>query len=306
MTLLLAVLARSGGNSPLGILFIFAVGTLLFFLGFRSYRRYRILADTPIMPIRSIAMGLTHARGKATGDDRLTSPLTGAPCFYYWVRVEKYVHRGKRSGWAPVSNEMDRRPFYLDDGTAKVLVNAPYAEFSVPQTFSYEIGPKLDSKRFVEPSLGVAGPSEEDLRTYLAGVCDRDRAALAAANVPGASAATKTPSVGYNLAVPGISPGSEGLSVDFGAHHYRFTEECLLADRDCTVMGTCVENPSPQDDHDRNLITRGENEKTFFINSLSEQKIEKGLRKRALILILIGSAIIILAGFFALSYAGLF
>jgi hypothetical protein len=70
-------------------------------------------------------------------------------------------------------------------------------------------------------------------------------------------------------------------------------------------MGTCVENPSPQDDHDRNLITRGENEKTFLISSMSEQKTEKGLRKQALILILIGSFIIILSGLFALSYAGL-
>jgi hypothetical protein len=304
MTLLLAVLARSGGNSPLGILFIFAVGALLFFLGFQSYRRYRILADTPIMPIRSIAMGLTHARGKATGDDRLTGPLTGAPCFYYWVKVEKFK-QGKHGGWAPVSNEMDRRPFYLDDGTAKVLVNAPYAEFNVPPTFSYEIGPKLGSKRFVEPSLGVAGPSEQDLRTYLAGASDRARAALAATNAPGLSAAAKTPRVGYNLAVPGISAGSEGLSLDFAAHHYRFTEECLLADRDCTVMGTCVENPRPKDDHNRNLITRGENEKTFLITSLSEQKSEKGLRKQALVLILIGSFIIIMAAVFALGNAGL-
>ncbi len=302
MTLLLAVLARSGGNSPLGILFIFAVGALLFFLGFQSYRRYRILADTPVMPIRGIAMGFTHARGKATGDDPLTGPLTGAPCFYYWVKVEKYQHRGKRSGWVPVSNEMDRRPFYLDDGTAKVLINSPYAEFNALQTFCYEVEPKLGSKRFVEPSLGVAGPSEQDLRTYLTGASDR--AARAAANVPGASAAAKTPSVGYMLAVPGISSDG-GLSLDFGAHQYRFTEECLLADRDCTVMGTCVENPSPQDDHDRNLITRGENEKTFLISSMSEQKTEKGLRKQALILILIGSFIIILSGLFALSYAGL-
>jgi hypothetical protein len=300
---MLAMLARSGGNSTLGIILFFAVGALLFFLGFWSYRRYRLLADTPIIPVRSIAMGLTHAHGKATGDDRLTGPLTGAPCFYYWVRVEKFT-QGKHGGWTPVSNEMDRRPFYLDDGTAKVLVNAPYAEFNVLQTFCYETGPKLGSKRFVEPSLGVAGPSEQDLQTYLAGAFDRASAALAATNVPGASAAAKTPSVGHTLAVPGISSGG-GLSLDFGAHHYRFTEDCLLADRDCTVMGTCVENPNPKDDLDRNLITRGENERTFLISSKSEQKVEKGLRKQALILILVGSLFIIMAAVFALRNAGL-
>jgi hypothetical protein len=70
-------------------------------------------------------------------------------------------------------------------------------------------------------------------------------------------------------------------------------------------LGTCVENPSPKDDHDRNLITRGENEKTFLISSMSEPKAEKGLRKQALILILIGSLFIIMAAVFALSSAGL-
>ena len=303
MTLMLAVLVRSGGNSPLGILLFFALGGFLFFLGFRSYRRYRILADTPIMPIRSIAMGLTHARGKATGRDRLTGPLTGVPCFYYWVKVEKYT-QGKHGGWAPVSNEMDRRPFYLDDGAAKVLVNALYAEFNVLQTFCYEIGPKLGSKRFVEPSLGVAGPSEQDLRTYLTDRAARAGAQRETANVDGPGTAARTASVGYQLAVPGISRAG-GLSLDFGAHRYRFPEECLLSDRDCTVMGTCVENPRPQDDQDRNLITRGENEKTFLISSMTEQKTEKDLRKQALILILVGSLFIIVAAIFALGNAGL-
>jgi hypothetical protein len=302
MTLVIAVFAKSGGNSTLGIILLFALGAFLFFQGLQSYRRYRVLADTPIMPLRSMAMGLTHARGKATGANRLSSPLTGAPCFYYWVRVEKFK-QGKHAGWVPVSNEMDRRAFYLDDGTAKVLVNALYAEFNVLPTFSYEVGAKQGSKRFVEPSLGVAGPSEQDLRTYLAGASDRARAAQGTATVPGTSGAAAL-NVGHMLATPGIASGGE-LSLDFAAHHYRFTEECLLADRDCIVLGTCVENPSPQDDHDRNLITRGENDKTFLINSMTEQKTEKDLRKKALILILVGSFFIVMSAVFALGNAGL-
>jgi hypothetical protein len=202
---------------------------------------------------------------------------------------------------------MDRRPFYLDDGTGKVLVNAPYAEFDAPRTFCQEIGPNPGIWRFMEPSLGVAGPWDQELRAYLAGAAERAGAALAATNVRGSSAAVKTLGVGYKLAVPGISAGGgSGLSIDkIGEHQIRFTEECLLADRDCTVMGTCVENPSPKDDQDRNLITRGESEKTFLISSKSEQKVEKSLRKQALILILIGSLFIIMAAVFALGNAGL-
>jgi hypothetical protein len=281
------------------------VGTLLFYQGFRLYREYRILTDTPIMPIRSIAMGLTHARGKATGDDHLTSPLTGAPCFYYSVKVEKWVHRGKHSGWDTVSSEMDHRPFYLDDGTAKVAVNPQMAEFDLPPTFRSELGAKSGRNRFVEPSLGVAGPSDQDLHAYLTARSARARPAQEAANIPGGSAAAKGISFGHKLAVVGLSLGGGGLSIDFGAHRYRFTEECLLAERDCIVMGTCLENPSPKNDHDRNLITRGENEKTFLINLMTEQKTEKDLRKKALIAILAGSFFIIMAAVIALSKAGL-
>ncbi|MGD1104205.1 MAG: hypothetical protein ABSA59_19320 [Terriglobia bacterium] len=305
MTLMLAVLVRSEGSPTLGIILCFAAGAFLFYQGFRSYREYRILADTPIMPIRSIAMGLTHARGKATGDDRLTSSLTGASCFYYSVKVEKWVHRGKHSGWDTVSSEMEHRPFYLDDGMAKVAVNPQRAEFDLPPTFCSELGPTSGSNRFVEPSLGVAGPSDQDLRAYLTDRSAHARPAQEAANVPGGSAAAKGMSLGHKLEVVGLSIGGGGLSIDFGAHRYRLTEECLLTERDCIVLGTCVENPSPKDDGDRNLITRGENEKTLLISSKTEQITEKDLRKKALILILTGSFFMIVAALIALHTAKL-
>jgi hypothetical protein len=305
MMLLLAAVARSEGNPTLGIILCFAAGAFLFFWGFRSYREYRILADTPIMPIRSIAMGLTHARGKVTGDDRLTSPLTGASCFYYSVKVEKWVHRGKHSGWDTVSSEMDHRPFYLDDGTAKVAVNPQMAEFDLPPTFRGEIGATSGRNRFVEPALGVAGPSDQDLRAYLTDRSARARPAQEAANVPGGSAAAKGMSLGHKLEVVGLSIGGGGLSIGFGGHRYRFTEECLLTDRDCIVLGTCVENPSPKDDRDRNLITKGENEKTLLISSKTEQITEKDLRKKALVLILAGSFFLIGAALIALRTAKL-
>jgi hypothetical protein len=125
----------------------------------------------------------------------------------------------------------------------------------------------------------------------------------APANLPPASAGNSLGS-GYKLSFPGISIGGS-LSADFGAHRYRFSEQCLLADRDCIVMGTCVQNSRPLDEHDRNLITRGENETTFLISSKTEEKTEKDLRKRALILILVGSLFIIVAAAIALNNSGM-
>jgi hypothetical protein len=290
MTLLLAVLTSSKGSPTLAVILCLAVGAFIFFQGFRTFREYRILADTPIMPIRSIAMGLTHTRGKATGDDRLAGPLTAVPCFYYSVKVEKWVHRGKDSGWDTISNHMNHLPFYLDDGTARVAVNPQMAEFDLPPTFRRELGTTSGGNRFVEPTLGVAGPSDEDLRWYLM-------------SRSGAGAGTENQ--GKMLAFSGISIDGGGLSVDFSAQRYRFTEECLLADRDCIVLGTCVANPRPQDDGDRKLITKGENEKTLLISSKPEQTAEKDLRKKALILILAGSFFIITGAVIALSSAGL-
>ena len=46
----------------------FGFGLYSFFKGFRVYREYRVIEDTPEMPIRSIPMGLVQVRGKTTGE----------------------------------------------------------------------------------------------------------------------------------------------------------------------------------------------------------------------------------------------
>jgi len=304
MILLLTAQVSTRGNPTLIIIIPLLLGVFLFYQGFRSFREYRILADTPIMPIRSIAMGLTHTRGNPTGDNPLTAPLTGASCFYYWVKVEVYAQRGKHNGWNPLLNEMDRRPFYLADGASRVLVDPLMAEFDVLPTFTHETGPKADSNHYVEPSLGVTGPPEQDLSNYLMDRYSRVHAEKGSTNASTVGAVATSPGAGYKLAFPGISIGG-GTAIDFSSHRYRFSEECLLADRDCIVLGKCLENPHPQGDDDRNLITRGGNETSFLISSMSEQKTERDLKKKAVILILVGSLIIILAAAIAISNANL-
>jgi hypothetical protein len=91
----------------------------------------------------------------------------------------------------------------------------------------------------------------------------------------------------------GVSLGAGGLSMDFGDHTYRLTEHCLVAGRACNVMGTCTENPAPADENDRNLLKRGENEKTFLITTKTEKQIEKSLRLKAIFLVVLGAALIV-------------
>ena len=91
--LALTFAASSGHISPLVPVIVVVMGVILFLVGFLKYREYRVLADTPQIPIRSVSMGLSHVAGTSTGGQPLTSPLTQVPCYYYEVKVEKKVKK---------------------------------------------------------------------------------------------------------------------------------------------------------------------------------------------------------------------
>jgi len=75
------------------------LGITLFIFGFVKYREYRVLADTPQIPIRSVSMGLSHVAGTSVGGQPLVSPLTQVPCYYFEVKVEKKVKRDNKETW---------------------------------------------------------------------------------------------------------------------------------------------------------------------------------------------------------------
>lgn len=305
MTILIAALASTNQPPNLVLFIAFLIGVLLFILGFKTYREYRVLAETPETPVRSIPMGLVRVSGTATGDDRLTSPLTSVPCFYYRVQTEKRVKKENENGkWEKVGTETDERPFYLNDGTGRVLVMPHGAQHEVLRTFHGEIGMDSSHSRHVDPSLGIPAPTEQDLQAYVQGRLTRVRAAVEATNAPGAKAAGKVLGVAQKMESLGLSMSGEGLTIGTGQEQrYRLTEHCLLADRECNIIGTCAENPSPKDDLDRNLLKKGQNEKTFLITSMGEKQIEKSLRLRAIIMVLSGAAIMIGVVAFALHKA---
>ena len=143
--------------------------------------------------------------------------------------------------------------------------------------------------RKVDPSLGVAAPTDEHLRGYLYGQFDSARTALQGSNVPGAKMMDKGLAIAQKMQQFGVSVGADGISMDFGNRTYRFTEFCLPVGRLTNVLGTCVENPNPTGEYDRNLIKKGENEKTYLISTKSEQQLERSLRLQFIALILIGS-----------------
>ncbi len=139
------------------------IGVKLIISGIKTWAESKTSERAPIVPLNRIIAGLAHVRGKATGDDRLTSPLTKVPCYYYEVQVTKHFSFGSKggSGWTVVGKETEQRQFYLDDGTARVLVNPQSAEYEVAETFRVRTG--RASSRYVHPALGLTGPSDQDL-----------------------------------------------------------------------------------------------------------------------------------------------
>jgi len=299
MSILMLTFAFANGQiSPIipGIMAL--VGVILFVVGFFKYREYRVLADTPRIPIRGVSMGLSHVAGTTTGGQPLISPLTQVPCYYYEVKVEKQVKKDNQESWEETHHERAEVPFYLQDDTGKILVNPEKAEYNLPTAFWGELRPVTmlsigRAPRKVDASLGVPAPTDDRLRGYMNGTYSQMRAAVQGSNVPGAKVLDKGLAVAQKMEMLGVSVGAGGISMDFGNSTYRFTEFCLPAGRTTNVLGTCTENPSAADETDRNLIKKGENEKTYLISTKSEEKLESSLRWQAILLVLIGVAAIV-------------
>lgn len=346
----------------------FGAGIYIFFKGFKQFRNYRLIADTPEIPIRSIPMGFVEVHGKAQGEKTLESPVTKVPCFTYKVIVEKWERDSRgNSGWRHHRTDVDGVPFYLADEGGKVLVDPREAELDLPQSARREAGssatvtsaPGATNQELLEyvsradvhwmgglaerglKAVGpLSDPSKEDKRQALLGAFQhtpgspdfmRNMMVMMAPGIkqkiesmgpqsdpkkeqarqmalqafqqhqPGspefiaalqnAAAMSGDPEMSRHLKV--LTGGGNPVSVSFGSAsgRYRLTEFCLVPGASYDISGTCVENPQPQDEHDRNMIVKGRNEKEFLISSKTEKQVESGLRWRAIKMILGGAAL---------------
>lgn len=253
----------------------FGAGLFWFIKGFRVFREYRVLADTPEIPIRSVAMGLVEIHGKAKGLQTVLSPVTKTPCFFYKVDIERWVSDKNGGHWSHAATQAEGTRFYLEDASGKVLVDAHGAEYDLIQTAKRETGRRFGgslSRLFggsQDPTLATgSGISDADLLNYVEAVISTGRGSFSLS--------------GGNL-LSGLGMGS--------AHRYRLSEYCILPEQSYDVAGTCIENPDAQDEHDRNMIVKGQNEPTFVISWRSEKELKSRLRNRAALHILGGAAL---------------
>lgn len=158
---ILPIVFSGKSNDPSAALVLgIGAGAFLFFKGFRKFREYEVVADTPRMPIRSIAMGLVHVRGKAHTGQPVTSPVTRTPCCFYQVKIEEW-ESGKDGGWKQRGTDSDGAKFYLQDDTGDVLIDSYGAQFDLPCS-----PPRIVDSNQPHPAGGT-GPSDQELLQYV-------------------------------------------------------------------------------------------------------------------------------------------
>jgi len=97
-------------------------GIYLFLRGFRMLQHKRLILNTPLSKIRSASMGLVEVSGMAKGPQTIRAGITGEPCYYYRARARQESDSGNKGGWKQVADETVGVPFFVDDGTGKMLV----------------------------------------------------------------------------------------------------------------------------------------------------------------------------------------
>jgi hypothetical protein len=126
------ILATTGPTNLLALPAMgMAFGLYWFYKGFRLLQRKRLIQNTPSSKIRSACMGLVEISGLAAGPHVLTSPFKQSESYYYRSIAWQLKQQGKNTQWVKVAEEILHVPFYLDDNTAKVLIDPRGAEMDL-------------------------------------------------------------------------------------------------------------------------------------------------------------------------------
>ena len=103
------------------------IGSLYFkSLYLKNEKRIFNIEMLPLLEPNEATEGIPFScEGTITAEtkDLLQSPYSDLPCVYYHCITEKYVKRGKNSGWEIVENLLSFIPFYIADDHGKIKVD---------------------------------------------------------------------------------------------------------------------------------------------------------------------------------------
>lgn len=103
------------------------MAVLAFAAWLMSYRRARLIADTPTSKIASAAQGYVElvGRGMNFPNSPLLSKITALPCLWYRFVIEQKTGDNK---WERVDSGTSSDSFLIDDGTGRCLIDPENAE----------------------------------------------------------------------------------------------------------------------------------------------------------------------------------
>lgn len=247
------------GFTALLLLPVCLIGLAIFFHGFRRFRDYKINADTPEMPIGSIAQGLVKIRGRAQCDELVPAPFSRTLCCFYrteiiFEKVDEHNHESHgTSGF-----QADGPRFFLVDPSGKVVVDAHKA--GKPSTGPDQpLGRALsllapfkvwyDGFEMVEweEDYGLHKTFDADVGTDEPGIEKITGRKLDAQDLAIIDKQLQTHFQDKSADNP--TPKGEGKKESYG-----ITEWCVLPGVEYLVIGDCIENPDSRGLEDRNLV----------------------------------------------------
>lgn len=102
-------------------------------LGLAALARRERVRSLPQVPVRSMALGPVELSGRAVACAPFLSPFSRFPCGWYRFELQERQEdaRGRGFFWTTESGSSGDAPFWLDDGTGRVLVQPAGAQVDV-------------------------------------------------------------------------------------------------------------------------------------------------------------------------------
>lgn len=122
--------------------FLFALGTGLFYYGFRMILRQRAVENTPKAKTRSLPMGQVAVEGTIETFAEITeAPFSRIPCVFFSYDLQReFEYRDRdghiRRGWKQLDAGQWSVPFFVRDDTGRVLLDPKGAEFDIDADIS--------------------------------------------------------------------------------------------------------------------------------------------------------------------------
>lgn len=283
------------------LVLVFLVGFAIMGAGAKRFQTGRLIKNTPTERVRSVAIGRTELQGKARDAGVVfDQPFTSGKCLYYSYSVEQEVERTvkdddgktkKERKWETISSHSLAAPFYLDDGTGKILVVANAgADFQISggnkfsKTFRSGVPGKY--RRNIDTSVDIADAISDGIEWEPHNLATKLESKIPLVSVPGTSNNTKPRNSG-SPKQPKYRSSTRGR-----IRRYRISQTVLPVDEDVYVYGAARQRKDPMGSNEQRLIIQGDDDTgRFIVSDKGEDTLARKYTKWGLIFLIIGLAV---------------